>query len=51
MWRSVAQHGLRAGGPLRRELGLPDDTARVRIRIETQTRGRRDVWEFDVPLE
>ena len=51
MWRSVAQHGLREGGALRRELGLPDDIARVRIRIETQTRGRDDVWEFDVPLE
>ena len=51
MWRSVAQHGLRKDGPLRRELGLPEDVARVRIRIETQTRGRGDVWEFEVPLE
>ncbi|HSH39146.1 MAG TPA: hypothetical protein VK993_10200 [Chthoniobacterales bacterium] len=51
MWRSVAQYGLRKDGPLRREIKLPDDIARVRIRIETQTRGRDDVWEFDVPLE
>ena len=51
MWRSVAQYGLREGGPLRRELGLPEDVARMRIRIETQTRGRADVWEFEVPLE
>ena len=51
LWRSVAAHGLREGGPLRRELGLPHDLARVRIRIETQTRGRHDVWEFEVPLQ
>lgn len=51
MWRSVAQHGLREGGQLRRELGLPEDATRIRIRIETQTRGRPDVWEFEVPLE
>ena len=51
MWCSVAQHGLREGGPLRRELGLPDDIARLCIRIETRTRGRADVWEFNVPLE
>ena len=51
MWRSVAQHGLRASGPLRREFVLPEDAMRMRIRIETQTRGRADVWEFEVPLE
>ena len=51
MWHSVARYGLREGGPLRAELGLPDDIARVDIRIQTQTRGRDDVWEFEVPLE
>jgi len=51
MWQSVAHYGLRAGGPLREELGLPDDIERLRIRIATQTRGRDDVWEFEVPIE
>lgn len=50
LWRSVARHGLREGGPLRRELGLPDDTSRLRVRIATQTRGRDDVWDLEVPL-
>ena len=51
MWRSVASYGLRAGGPLRRELGVPEDTSRLRLRIATQTRGRDDVWELEVPIE
>ena len=51
IWHSVARYGLREGGPLRRELGLPEDIARVHVRIQTQTRGRDDVWEFEVPLE
>jgi hypothetical protein len=51
LWRSVASYGLREGGPLRSELGLPDDTSRLRMRIATQTRGRADVWELEVPIE
>ena len=51
MWRSVAQHGLREGGPLRRELGLPDDAGRMSVQIKTRTRGRDDGWELEVPLE
>ena len=50
LWRSVARHGLREGGPLRRELGLPKDTALLRVRIATQTRGRDDEWDLEVPL-
>lgn len=51
MWHSVARYGLRESGPLRRELGLPADTSRLRVPIATQTRGRNDVWEFEVPLQ
>lgn len=51
MWRSVAHHGLGAGGRLRSELGLPKDITHMRMRIETQTRGRADVWEFEIPIE
>jgi hypothetical protein len=51
LWRSVATHGLREGGPLRGELGLPDDISRLRMRIATQTRGRTDAWNLEVPVE
>ena len=50
MWRSVAKYALHAEGPLRSELGLPKDIRRLRLRIETRTRGRSDVWELEVPL-
>lgn len=50
MWRSVAHYGLCDGGPLRNELQLPDHLESLRVRIATQTRGRGDVWEIDVPL-
>jgi hypothetical protein len=50
LWLSVARYGLREGGPLRRELGLPHGTSRLRVRIATQTRGRADVWNLEVPL-
>jgi hypothetical protein len=51
MWQSVANYALRANGPLRKELGLPKDSEELRIRIATQTRGRDDVWEMEVPLQ
>ena len=51
MWHSVARYGLREGGPLRAELGLPGDTSRLRVRIATQTRGRDDVWDLEVPIQ
>lgn len=51
MWHSVARHGLREDGPLRRELGLPEDTSRLFVRIATQTRGRDDVWNLEAPIE
>ncbi len=50
LWQSVAHDGFRAGGPLRRELEIPDDLAQLRLRITTQTRGRDDVWELELPL-
>lgn len=51
MWHSVAKYGFGSNGPLRTELGLPTDTVDLRIRIATQTRGRHEVWEIEVPLQ
>jgi len=50
MWQSVARYGLCDRGPLRSELQLPHDLEWLRVRIATQTRGRGDVWEIEVPL-
>lgn len=50
MWHSVANYALGANGRLRTELGLPNDIVDLRIRIATQTRGRHEVWEIEVPL-
>ncbi len=49
LWQAVFRHGLRPGGPLRREWGIADDAARVRVVIATNTRGRSDVWELEAP--
>lgn len=44
LWQAVYCYGLRPDGPLRRELGVPDDAARIGVRIRTNTRGRDDTW-------
>jgi hypothetical protein len=44
LWEAVFCYGLAPGGPLRRELGLPQGPARIAIRIRTRTRGRDDTW-------
>lgn len=43
IWREIFAFGLAEGGPLRRELGLPE-TGDIVVRIATRTRGRDDVW-------
>lgn len=45
LWRPVYDYGWRRGGPLRRELGLPNDVENVALLIRTRTRGRRDEWK------
>lgn len=50
LWQSVFCYGLRPGGPLRTELGLPAAAdARIRVRIRTRTRGRADRWLLEAP--
>lgn len=49
LWQSVFHHGMRPDGPLRREWGIADDAARVRVVISTNTRGRSDAWELEAP--
>lgn len=44
LWKTVFCYGLREGGPLREELGLPDDATSVTVEIRTKTRGRNDTW-------
>ena len=44
LWRQVFCYGFASGGPLRRELGVPDDARAVRVYITTRTRGRRQAW-------
>lgn len=44
LWQAVFCYGLNPEGPLRRELGLPTDAARIRVVIRTKTYGRNDTW-------
>lgn len=46
IWRSVLQYGFAPAGPLRQDLGLPEDTTKIRLRIRTNTRGRSGSWEL-----
>jgi hypothetical protein len=43
-WQSVYCYGLRPQGPLRTELGLPEDAVRISVAIRTKTRGRSNIW-------
>jgi hypothetical protein len=45
LWQSVYDYGWKPDGPLRRELGLPNDDQVVTV-IRNQTRGRHDVWRL-----
>ena len=44
LFNAVFNYGLIEPGPLRRELGMPEGSKGLRLRIETKTRGRDDVW-------
>lgn len=48
LWQSVYAYGWVTNGPLRRELGLPNDGSRVTTIVRTQTRGRHDSWRLQV---
>ncbi len=44
--QSVYNYGWSRNGPLRLELGLPNDIRQVRTCARTQTRGRHDAWKL-----
>ena len=44
LWEAVFCYGLKPGGPLRREFGIPDEATNVSVRIATKTQGRHDTW-------
>jgi hypothetical protein len=49
LWRAIALYGLREHGPLQQELGLPSDVKRMTMVIQTRTRGRGDIWRYELP--
>jgi len=49
LWSAVFCYGLNRSGPLRRELGLPENTEWIHVLIATKTRGRNDTWVLDPP--
>ena len=44
LFNAVFEYGLIEPGPLRREMGIEEGSTGFRLRIETKTRGRDDVW-------
>ena len=44
LFDAVFEYGLIQPGPLRREMGIQEGSTGFRLRIETKTRGRDDVW-------
>jgi hypothetical protein len=44
LWRPVFQYGFRPGGPLYRELGIPEQARNVRVEIRSTTEGSRERW-------
>ena len=44
LWAAVFCYGLKPGGPLRRELGLPHGARKLSVEIRTKTRGRTGTW-------
>jgi len=47
LWEAVYCYALGPDGPLRRELRLPPEPVRLRVRLRTKTRGRDDSWILD----
>lgn len=46
LWESVFCFGLKPGGTMRREFGIPEEATRLRVLIATKTRGRADTWKL-----
>lgn len=46
LWETVFCSGLKPGGPLRREFGVPDDATNLSVLITTRTQGRHDTWRL-----
>ena len=44
LFNAVFEYGLIEPGPLGREMGIQEGSTDFRLRIETKTRGRDDVW-------
>lgn len=44
LWESIFCYGFYQEAPLRKELGLPQDIANIKVIIKTNTRGRDDTW-------
>ncbi|MBA3960819.1 MAG: hypothetical protein H0X40_02825 [Chthoniobacterales bacterium] len=49
LWQPVYRYGWSRGGPLRREINLPNDIESITTVVRTQTRGRADVWRLTAP--
>lgn len=49
LWRAIALYGLREGGPLQQEFALPSDVRHMTMVIQTRTRGRNDIWRYELP--
>lgn len=49
LWKAVYCYGLKKGGPLRHELGLPDRASHISVTIRTKTRNRSGVWKLESP--
>ncbi len=47
IWEAIFCYGLQPGGPMHVEFEIPDDARRVRVEIETRTRGRDDRWVLE----
>jgi len=49
LWEPVFCYGLRGGGPLRQEFGLPPSARDLTVEIRTLTRGRDESWSLQAP--
>lgn len=47
LWESVFCFGLKPGGAMRGEFGIPDEAKNLRVFIATKTRDRSDVWTLE----
>ena len=47
LWEAVFRYGLRPGGALRTELGIPASATSLRVEIHSRTKGREEVWVLE----